>query len=258
MKQLMKLAALVFMLAASHCSFSQTSTDDYLFTIETPMYVCDLLGNKLSNEVYISPKFSKFTKIRKAGADSIVISFWQYQTDSVKYNKFNIDTTNPNEQRFFLISAEDFNNNSQEYYHRKPTFTAGTVIIPIKIRFNQFDFSKDVTLGTTVGVRQRMSPYSNNFANLLLGFGVSSVSLDSISTRGTVMQPTDRSALTASLGFVLEFNTVQVGIFTGLDYISNNEQTNWVYQGKPWLSIGFGYSILSRQSSGVPNGQQTQ
>lgn len=261
MKQLIVIfiTGVLFMMSSPSAYSQSGDTNDYLFTLESPIYVCDLLGNKLSDSVYVSPKFSKFTKIRKAGSDNYVISFWSYEKrDSVKYNRFNIDVENPDEKRFFLLSVEDFNNNAVPYYHQRTTFTAGTVIIPVKIRFNQFDFSKDITLGTSVGARRRLSPYSNSFANLLLGFGVSSVTVDSLSTGGTVMQPTDRSALTPSLGFVLEFNSVQVGIFSGIDYISDNEATNWRYQGKPWLSIGFGYSIISRQSVGTQSGNQNQ
>jgi len=238
-------------------SNAQTTTDDHTFFVETPIYLCDILGNKLSDSVYISPKFSNFTKIAAKGSESVVISFWNYN-DSTRYRKFNASVAKPDEKRFFLVSQEDFANNTKARYHLRPSFTAGTVIIPIKIRFSEFDFSKDITLGTTVGARMRLSSYADNYANLLVGFGVSSVSLDSLSTSGTIMQPVDRSALTPSLGFVLEFASVQVGIFTGIDYISDNSQTNWRYHGKPWLSTGFGYSILSRQSQSTQNSNQNQ
>lgn len=240
---------------------AQTSdTNDYTFIIESAIYECDILGNQLSDSVYISPKYSNFTKIAVKGSEKVIISFWKFgnDKDSTRLNKFNVSTEDLNEKKFFLINQRDFTDNTKPRYHKKLSFTAGTVIIPIKIRFSEFDFSKDITLGTTVGARKRLSSYADNYASILIGFGVSSVSLDSASTEGTIMQPVDRSALTPSLGFVLEFSSVQVGIFTGLDFISDNNQTNWRYQGKPWLSIGFGYSILSRQSSATQKSEKNQ
>jgi hypothetical protein len=44
----------------------------------------------------------------------------------------------------------------------------------------------------------------------------------------------------------------QIGVFIGTDHINGNkyrdgtDRINWDHQGKPWISIGLGYSILSR------------
>ena len=54
------------------------------------------------------------------------------------------------------------------------------------------------------------------------------------------------AALTLSIGGVLEFSQVQVGVFVGVDYINNNKEIDWNYQGKPWFSVGLGYSLFNK------------
>jgi hypothetical protein len=44
---------------------------------------------------------------------------------------------------------------------------------------------------------------------------------------------------------MLEFERFQIGLLFGTDLISNPNQNDWAYQGKPWLSIGLGYSLLT-------------
>lgn len=44
-----------------------------------------------------------------------------------------------------------------------------------------------------------------------------------------------------------------MGIFSGYDNISENSGYKWNYQNRSWLSVGLGYSILSRNGD-VKNG----
>jgi hypothetical protein len=81
----------------------------------------------------------------------------------------------------------------------------------------------------------------------LLGIGVSSLTVDSTSSKGKTQQPVDLLAFSTSLGIVVEFGNAQVGAFLGFDFISNKNQNeyNWIYRNKPWISFGLGYSIFS-------------
>ncbi len=144
-------------------------------------------------------------------------------------------------------------------------FTAGTVILPVKLRdnarkgLNNFEFSKDITLGPFVGLQMRTSKYKPHFINLGLTVGISSVRLTSINSR--IEKPVeDVAAFSTALGLVFEINNVQMGCFWGYDFINNNKDigdskigVDWAYQGKSWFSIGFGYSLISRPSQGDVN-----
>lgn len=233
---------------------------NYLLLVEAPVFECDIMGNIMQDSSFkIAPQYAIFTIINNKGTDSLIIRFWGWdkKKDSLKYNRLNFDEKT-GEKRYFLIAVNDFNLKSLRRYDKNMAPTVGTVIVPVKIRFSKFDFSKDITIGTTAGLRWRMTNYSDNYFNLLIGIGITSVTLDSLSTYGKIRKATDRPALTPSLGFVFEFhNNIQMGLFIGMDYISSKENIRWRYQGEPWLSIGLGYTILSKQGSSVEKKEGT-
>jgi hypothetical protein len=57
------------------------------------------------------------------------------------------------------------------------------------------------------------------------------------------------TAFSFSLGILAEYQRVQAGIFLGWDRIGklNQREFDWQYQGKPWISVGFGFAIFSGQ-----------
>lgn len=236
--------------------FSQQAlTFHYKLLTEAPIFPCDITGRILSRQVYEAPADAVFTLIAEdPDADSVVIRFWEWEKTSIdKQLEYNYTDSSKADLRYFLLSKIYFNSPRViPRYTMKASFTAGTVVIPVKIRSRPFDFSTDVTLGPTAGVRWGISPYTNtNFFSAMMGFGVTHVTLDSLSTHGVIDQTADRPALTISLGGVFEFSNAQVGVFMGWDRISRNEEQRWVYQGKPWISIGLGYAIISRNGDQV-------
>lgn len=258
MEKSFKYVIFVTILLLSKIAFCQNSTiaDDplsqtfnYTLQVEAPVKQCDISGNIIEGEIQkAAPAGAEFTLIGKKG-DSVIIRFWIWKTDAMK-KAFNYTDESKTQRKYFLLALYDFNFKAiKRYKSWFPTITAGTVIVPVKLRFKQFDFSKDITIGPTVGAKFRMSNYTESFMNVLFGFGITSVTLDSFSTKGAIKGVSDRPALTPSLGILFEFNQVQIGIFSGLDYISKKENLDWRYQGKPWLSIGLGYSILSRSAN---------
>lgn len=248
--QIMLLACLI------HPLFAQTENlvgFHYKVQVETPIYECDLTGKRISDDLYEAPRNSSFTYIGlNATADSVIIRFWLWKDDDAKIMKYNFTDDTKTQKAYFLMSKTDFSTKAIRRYGVKSAFTVGTAALPFKIRSNPFLFTNDVAIGTVVGVKRRLSPYTDsNFFNVLTGFGISSVSLDSISTQGNITSTsavTNPAALTVSLGAVFEFSQVQVGVFAGLDYINNNKSINWDYQGSPWISIGLGYSLFTKSN----------
>lgn len=183
--------------------------------------------------------------------------------DKYVIKKRNIDGIN--EYKYFRINKDDVSYRSLSFVPIKGrngvSFTAGTVLIPVKIRNSKdlnkdekgFEFSKDVALGPFVGVKKRISKYKPHFINTGLSVGISSVSITSNNSNPT-RTPTvqDLAAFTWSIGTVFEFENVQVGLFAGKDRINNNFNTanqegyNWAYQNKWWWSVGFGYALINR------------
>lgn len=172
------------------------------------------------------------------------------------------DSTPSLYRKYFCLKSSDLNEATirKRFSTWKPMLSVGALAIPVKIRPGikrsgttpvPFDFSTDFTLGSTAGIRYRMSPYARNYLNFLIGFGVTSVLADSSSSRGVVPNSnTKLAAFTMTGGVLIEFSGFQAGAFIGSDFvgraISLQGRSAWDYQGKPWIAIGMGYQIISR------------
>jgi len=233
----------------------------YKLVVETPIFLCNIRGTQLSDSLYEAPSKAIFTHIGNKG-DSVIIRFWIWEKDQTEaIYAYNYQNANSKQRLYFLMSSSDFENKTIRRYSLRPGFAIGTAAVPFKIRTNPFNFTNDIGIGPVVGVKFRLSRYSSkNFFNVLLGFGLSSVNLDSLSTNGNVTTNspiTNPAALTLSLGGVFEFSNVQVGAFIGKDYINRNEKIDWIYQGKTWLSIGLGYTLFSKSTTDQKGNSKT-
>lgn len=230
----------------------------YKLVVEAAIYECDILGNRVApTTLYEAPAHAVFSKIGETGDNFVIIRFWKWKdVNPDKQLLLNYTDSTQQNRKYFLISQADFTAKAIMRYPTHASFSAGTIVVPVKARFDQFDFSTDTHLGPSVGARFRLSPYTNsNFFNVLTTFGVSTIGLDSLSTQGAVAQPTDRPAITFTLGGVFQFSNAQVGFFLGWDYISRNTTEKWIYQGKPWISIGLGYAIMSQDAGQQPGSE---
>lgn len=191
-------------------------------------------------------------------------SLWEA---SAKYFEEFADRMNSSRlhNKYFIVDRSDFEVRARVYKYRsslkRPGFTAGTVLIPVKLRFDEFQFSKDITLGPYFGMKWLMSNYRPNYFSLGVTTGITSVTLSQRNTNSSFVAETqDVAAFTLAIGGILEFNKVQLGLFGGWDWINGNigseNGINWAYQGEPWLSIGLGYSIISRPSPGKAKNRQ--
>ncbi len=168
--------------------------------------------------------------------------------------------------KYFLMQKYDLDSNCVKVYNsglRSTVFTIGLVTMPLKLRLGKnFDFQGNLSLGTTAGVKVRLSKYNSNYINFLLGASISTISLDSFSTRGKVpSQPiNDIAVFSPSLGVVFEFGKAQGGIFYGMDFLNKSTQSRfaWIYNKKSWISIGFGFSIFNVDSKSNNSASQNQ
>lgn len=222
---------------------------NYKFIIEAPLFSCDILGNTGDSAILaVAEPGAVFTIVGQTDNDSLIIRFWVWKDKPILNNELCFADSLCMKRKYFLLAASDLDKKAVLRYNTRLSFTAGTVLIPVKIRLQKFDFSKDFTVGSTAGIKCRLSPFLKNYINFLLGVGISSVTLDYRSTNGIIEDTFDVPALTPSLGCVFDFNNTQAGIFLGSDYITNNEEYNFIYHGKLWLSFGMGFTILSQQS----------
>lgn len=217
----------------------------YEFGIECPMYKCDIRGKIIDSTLLIAPPQAKFLIVDFLN-DYCIIRFTllPQQHKVIKNNFYNTDDITT--YIYFLITKAQIDFKAYPIVKSNIDLLVGNIFTPIKLRFNPFDFSKDISVGTTFGVKYQLKEKQNTAIDALFGLGISTLTIDSFSSRGKVSNA-DLLSFSPSIGFVLEFGNAQIGLFFGYDFISNANQKRyeWIYKNKPWLSFGIGYSLFS-------------
>lgn len=236
----------------------------YRFNAAVPVYECDFQGEPASGdrtETLDAPVNAQFFYIREVpveddGAEPdgsvVVLQFLNWVRDPVKRAAFNESRERGVAGRkTFCVDKTIFDLTTERTYDKGWSswdLAAGVMLLPIKMRpggdGRGFAFSRDVTIGTVAGPRWRLSATRDLFMSLVGGAGIAAVSLDSASTAGKVKETTDRAAVALALGTMVEVNRFQIGLLFGWDRISDPNQNDWIYQGKRWISLGLGYSLL--------------
>jgi hypothetical protein len=223
----------------------------------------DIRGKILEDSFFIPPNNTEIALINHKNADSVVVKFIHWSSNTKIINRYRDSIIFKTGERavsgkeYYLVKKTDLDSNCASIYGRgvrAVNFTIGFVTMPVKLRIGKnFEFQSTISLGTTVGIKMRLSRHYPNYLNFLIGASTSTVSLDSFSTRGKISgQPiTNIFVFSPSVGVVVEFAKSQIGLFSGYDLLgkSNNVQYNWIYQRKPWISLGFGFSIFSLEES---------
>ena len=234
--------------------------ETYSFRVAVPVAQCDIDGAAKQAATQAPPgaKFY-FLQAAKNGTD-VVIQFLSWAKSDPNYLAFNVEASRGADTfRYFCVYRGHFDRFSERIYatwlsSRK--LTVGALVLPVKMRRQPFDFSKDVTVGTTAGARMRMSPRRESYFSLLGGVGLSSASLTSENTKSAVTTPTDRAAVTWTVGAMFDVDRFQFGAFIGQDRISQPNQADWIYQGKTWLAVGLGYSLFGAESAKAATSNQ--
>jgi hypothetical protein len=214
----------------------------YYFTLECPVFSCDILGNIIDSNYIVAPRNASFILIDEVG-DNYIIRF--NLMEKKLRQTFNFIDSDMSYYRYFLISKAQFDFKSSAKNSRNASFTVGNVIAPIKIRSNPFAFSKDVMLGPTFGLKIQ-NQERNLSSNFLTGIGISYITLDSITTYGVVKNNVEIISFSPSIGILMQFGNAQIGLFGGFDILQANVVEKWQYRNKPWFSFGIGYELFSK------------
>jgi hypothetical protein len=159
----------------------------------------------------------------------------------------------PAKELYFYIPFNDFDKVAEKSVS-KHSFAVGIPTIPVKLRFGNsgngedaryFRFEGNINLGLSAGYKYSFGEDRENAINLLMGFTVASVQVDSLTTKGKVNSNTSAASFSPHIGVVFEVKKFQFGLYSGIDYLYGEPNKYWVYRNNPWLGIGIGYSIFS-------------
>jgi len=214
---------------------------------------CDIKGiTGLATDIIIDAKirFTVLFEIEEGNKDYYIIQVWQAhnKADATKKTAFDAKYRGTTGTSYLKVQANILASNTTDFklYSVRMQPVAGPLIIPVKLRMNPFEFTSDVSFGAAVGGSGRFSKYQDdNKYTLLLSGGISSVTIDSLSTFAMVKEATDVPAFYSSIGLVVTLrNNFTIGIFGGMDLLSASSRNNWRYHAKPWLGLGIGVSMF--------------
>jgi len=159
-------------------------------------------------------------------------------------------------KKYFLISAFEFQQSCQKI-EGKVKFSVGTATTLIKYRPGSSkksgDIGNDINIGLLVG--PRIAQGKNAAHYFLFGANFGSVTLTPKTTNSAVQSETNVAAITPTVGYVFQYDKVQIGLFSGVDILSGEAYRQWIYRGRPWIGLGIGFSIFQSKST---SGTETQ
>ena len=238
-------------------------------------FVQDIVSDDNNDDSDVIIRYLYYVKDKK-GSSTIsnenLFYRYNYRGDEAEFNSLSagkrIAREFDGQQKYFLVKLSLFKAHAKKVI--KPSIVRaslgfGIINYPFKYRFQKGmkDFSGSFNVGAAISYTLRHDSTAKwNFSGVL-GVGISSITLDKASVKSgsdTISSTNGLTALTLSLGFMAQYDKVQIGLFYGWDRISNlNNQTyGWNYQGKPWVSLGLGYSIFTTNSSSQQTKADTQ
>lgn len=201
-----------------------------------------------SQQVVTSARNMSLQNIRRYNVvgltdDATIVAQWEHATyDHSIY------------QLYFKVSIEDLDANAINNDKISGGLTLGVINFPFKYRpqSGKGDFSGSFNFGAAIGYK--LPHYNSRKFNysVLSGYSISNINADSSSVERNAdkLKTTNNfTAFSFSLGVLVEYEKVQAGLFIGWDRLSriNHNEFGWIYQGAPWLSVGFGLSIFSTE-----------
>lgn len=151
--------------------------------------------------------------------------------------------------KIYKMSKSDYNSRTK-LANGKEVIRFGALALPVKLRSSEgeVNFETDLNVNFALAIRLQESFINDWDLTWQIGFGFGSTDLTS--TNSSIAQGKDQSVqvLTGLTGLNLNFKGIQIGLYTGVDYINNQSQYNWKYNGNMFLSAGIGFNIFGGQS----------
>ena len=239
-------------------SKAEVEPHNYITTRLTRVYKYDALNSKSINSVRLAAKGLVFEQIGLVEndptlGDVYVIQFWNVTTasDSLKKDTTRINSRNTTPSDFYCIKVKDFNDSLVKKRYKtwgyNGKFSLGILALQAKMRPRKagipFDFAQDFSLGTTIGYSFRTTRYKPSYLSIVGTLGLTSVGVDSLTTRGYVNSPAKFAAYTYGFGIVYEVSYIQMSVLVGWDRIGGFAGQNWIYNNRNWFSIGLGVQL---------------
>jgi hypothetical protein len=244
----------------------------YVLTQPVELKKCNIVGT-LDNATEIALRGYEF-KIDRVVESGLVIHFlkWKNKPDlnakfyNTAFKSMSEEGVKPQPtpsapDTYFLLPLAEFNKSIQKYGNAP--FAVGVVVLPIRMRFSNgtpediqdkryFDFEGAISVGLSVGANIKLDKSKFTARNALAflgGFSLSSVGVDSFTTHGYLKTSTNSAAITTHLGILYQIDNLQIGVFSGIDFLAGELGKQWKYRNRPWFGVGMGFSIFKAKKT---------
>lgn len=222
--------------------------------------VISLLDNgfaviKILDYTNIRKNYTSDSSRKKAKFDLPVQEYFQYNylgSDTSYFDEKSKGGIYYNNQAYFKIKVKVIDDCAVKETRIGGSFAAGVINFPFKYRPQKgnTDFSGAFNFGAGLGYTFAHKTQTQFTQSIISGYSISNIILDSASTirnQGELASTNNFTAFSFSIGYVIEYQKVQAGLFLGIDMINkiNQKQFGWQYQNKPWISVGLGVAIFS-------------
>jgi len=234
------------------------SLSTYIFKLDVPVsrilhpFLMDTTKKNIQNG-WVAFKGTPFTVIRILDTNIIGTSFTSGDlivNFKVTYYLKKDSSKKIVQKEFFILKQSDFAKYAKVFVKPPSPWDVsfGALTLPFKLRFNPFNFNANASIGTSVFLQHKNQNFSYG---LVFGLSLSSVLLDSTSTKGSVITGTQRPAFTPSLGLIVAWKNISLTFGPGWDIINltSSIEKSWIYQGKTWFGLGIGINLFSPNTS---------
>lgn len=156
-------------------------------------------------------------------------------------------------KNYYLVKTEELMNASEEFDYKQGALNIGIMYLPVKLRpfareSGFFDFTSQLSLGTSVAWTVKQNKRNDLTTNLVLYTGISTIKIDSASSGthdSTYKTAQNIAAFSPALGIYWEKKGIQLGFVIGYDFPASKLQRTWVYRNMPWISITAGINLFN-------------
>jgi len=228
----------------------------YAWTQSVKMTPCRLDG-KEEGEKILSLPGQKFSAIERVDdGKNMIIRVLDYKINIPNYFIYNKDTAKSIveiEQKFFKVSQSDIQEVAQNRNRIATSLSVGVINFPMKLRIQRGgDWESSFNFGAGAGLTFRHRAYRTFKHSIITGYSNSTVGLDSATVSSNydkLKDFKDFQAFSFSLGYLVQYESIQAGIFFGFDHLRKSAQQmfSWKFQSRPWVSIGIGVAIFTKE-----------
>ncbi|WP_419701601.1 hypothetical protein [Mucilaginibacter sp. NFX135] len=274
-----KILILIALIQASTIVCAQDSpTVGALYKFISPMTLakCDENGKAVADTSHHSVAIGWQFIVQKVVPKGIIISFaqWRVSDVSAKGGETARDKSNKslNDKYFgstdvpiyFLISAADLKSAVRLQHAGTVSLVTGASFIkfrpgsgkPIskdgKDYYKNTDISNDFTLSLLASVKLSKAGANTDFFGLF-GVNFSSIKVTPATSQGFLASETNVGSIAPTIGFEYQIDRVQFGLLSGIDVLTGDVNRYFVYRGRPWISLGIGFSILKGYGTSADN-----